>query len=663
MPYLCDIRTGASNNVIEVGGKLFIEGVEFTPTNLAPVAFSQGPTMWGGSGGGTSLATQLTGVQAVGQLCLSRTYVAGSMGVLPTFGGAGQYDTTKIACGQDIGGSSFIWSAAQARYYGQSGFNSAGYVTPFDGNFRALSSTGINLGTVYTGGGNAGSGTIFLPLQNGRWIYLTACSYFAASLNSLVSNTGLIAGTLTETGTATSTLSLVRYPVMPYIGTDWVVVTGHPASTTASDPFQATTASALNRNTGALTTLNSAWLPAVALPAIVTSAYDYQYSFPSNAIVETPGSSVYFYQPIMSAAALNVFIGTVSNLGSTPTINAITTAYTTTLIAGVDTTNDWITTSGDIPNLSRVRFTTSSTFPAPLAAATDYWTIRVTATTSRIATSYANAVAGTYIDLTTQGTAGTLTTTAFATLNLDTSQVNFVTTASSVWRNTRAWTFSNSGTNYLCIGVYEPGRTTTVATSALNLYLWRLDSKTSATFLQKLDTGSAGRVRAFMPIDSTQKRIVVVYDDKIVFYGWNSSTNWTFQSTQNINTQDVGIDSQGRVWATDVGSYVPGTPAGYLSQSLYVYEPAGAATNITVSFQQSAYTYTGSAISSNLVVNAYDTLGARVALNVTLTRDTSNFSFTGGASSTSVTTSTGGDTLVPISVFSTGQLSVLAVPT
>jgi len=664
MPYLCDIRTGASNNVIEVGGKLFIEGVEFTPTNLAPVAFSQGPTMWGGSGGGTNLSTQLTGLQAVGQLCLSRTYVAGSMGVLPAFGGAGQYDTTKIACGQDIGGSSFIWSATQARYYGQSGFNAAGYVTPFDGNFRALSSTGINVGaTIWTSGSTTGAGTLFLPLQNGRWIFLTAASYFGSALASLGSNAGLIAGTLTEAGTPTSTLSLNRYPAMPYIGTDWVVVTGYPSSITGSDVNQSINASALNRNTGALTTLNANWLSLSTIPAIVTSVYDYQFSFPSNAIVETPGSSVYFYQPIMSAAALNVFVGTVSNLASTPTINAVTTAYTTALVAGVDTTNDWITTSGDIPNLSRVRFTTSSTFPAPLAAATDYWTIRVTATTSRIATSYANAVAGTYIDLTTQGTAGTLTTTAFATLNLDTSQVNFVTTASSVWRNTRAWTFSDSGTNYLCLGVYEPGRSTTVATSALNLYLWRLDSKTSSTFLQKLTTGSAGRVRAFMPIDSSQKRIVVVYDDKIVFYGWNSSTNWTFQSTQNINTQDVGIDSQGRVWATDVGSYAPGEPTGYLSQSLYVYEPAGAATNITVSFQQSAYTYTGSAISSNLVVNAYDTLGARVALGVTLTRDTTNFEFTGGAASTSITTSTGGDTLVPISVFSTGQLSVLAVPT
>lgn len=660
MPYLCDIRTGAANNVIEVGGKLFIEGVEFTPTNLAPIAFSQGPTFWGATGG-TAVATQATGLQAVGQLCLNRTYVRGSIGVLPELGSAGQYDTTKIACGQDIGGSSFIWSASQSRYYGQAGYNAAGTVSSFDGNFRTLT-TNIGVGTaIYTGAGNAGAGTIFLPLQNGRWIFLTATSWFSNSLNSLAGSLGMVAGTLTESGTSTATLSAIRYPAMPYIGTDWVVFTGVPASTTGNDASSALQAFALNRSTGALTTLNGAWLP-FATPAIVTSPYDYQYSFPSNAIVETPGSQVYFYQPIMSAGALNVFIGTVSNLASTPTINAVTTAYTTTLVAGVDTTNDWITTSGDIPNLSRVRFTTSSTFPAPLAAATDYWTIRVTATTSRIATSYANAVAGIYLDLTTQGTAGTLTTTAFATLNLDTSQVSFVSTASSVWRNTRAWTFSNSGTNYLCIGVYEPGTTTSAATSALNLYLWRLDSKTSATFLQKLDTGSAGRVRAFMPIDSSCKRIVVVYDDKIVFYAWNSSTNWTFQSTQNLNTQDVGIDSQGRVWATDLGSFSPGEPTGYLNQSLYVYEPAGAAANITVSFAQSAYSYTGSTIASNVIVNAYDVTGARVALNVTLTRDTTNFDFS-GSPSTSVTTSTSADTLVPISVFGTGLLSVLAVPT
>jgi hypothetical protein len=377
--------------------------------------------------------------------------------------------------------------------------------------------------------------------------------------------------------------------------------------------------------------------------------------------VETPGSSFYFYYPSLSTTGLNVWIGSVSNLASTPTIGASSTAYTITSPAGVDIANDWVTTSADVPNFSRVRFTTSSALPSPLALATNYWTIRLTASTSRIATSYAHAVAGIYVDLLTTGT-GTQTMTAYQTLNLDTSAVVGVALPSSVNRNVRAWTFVDGATNYLCVGVYEPGATSTVPTTAINLYLWRLDSKTTATFLQKLELGTAGRVRSFMPIDSTQKRLAVVYDDGIKFYAWNSSTNWTFQSNQSLQTQDVGVDSQGRVWATDIGSYYPGQPAGYLSQSLYVYEPSGAAVNITVSFAQSAYTYTGATIASSIVVNAYDTAGARVALSVTLTRDTTNFDFA-GSPSTVITTSTSADTIVPISVFGTGLLSVLAVPT
>lgn len=654
MPYLCDIRSSSSNNVIEVGGKLFIEGVEFTPTNLAPVAFSQGPTVWGAA----------SGVQSCGQLCLSRSYVRGSMGVLPAAGGAGQFDSTKIACGQDVESTSFVYSAAQGRYYGAAGFNAASRLSSFDADFRILNPGLVTATAVYSASVTM-PGFVFLPLQNGRWFTMQAASVFEANGVNLGTNVGASWGTLTEAGVLTTISNLAtRYPAMPYIGSDWVLIIGTPGNPAlnAGTLANAIPAYICVRDTGTMTTLNASWLSAGAPPAIADSS-TYQLCFPSNAIVDTPGSEIYFYQPTMSASALNVFIGTVSNLASTPTISPVSTAYTTAMIAGVDTTNDWITTSGDVPNFSRVRFTTSSTLPAPLALATDYWTIRITASTSRIATSYANAVANSYIDLTTQGTAGTLTTTAFATLNIDTSQVVFPNVpGASVWRNVRAWTFVDGATKYLCVGVYEPGATSTVPTTAINLYLWRLDSKTTSTFLQKLELGVAGRVRSFMPIDSTQKRLAVVYDDKITFYAWNSSTNWTFQSNQSLQTQDVGVDTQGRVWATDIGSYAPGTPSGYLSQSLYVYEPSGAAVNITVSFQSSAYTYTGATISSNVIVNAYDTAGARVALSVTLTRDTTNFDFA-GSPSTVITTSTSADTIVPISVFGTGLLSVLAVPT
>lgn len=654
MPYLCDIRSGSANNVIDVGGKLFIEGVEFTPTNLAPVAFSQGPTVWGAAGTTTGTAV---GLQSVGQLCLPRTYVRGSTTLYPAWGAAGQFDSTKIACGQDIESTSFVYSSTQARYYGVAGFNTAGYLSSFASDFRVLDVGTINTTAAIVGVGGAQPGYIFLPSQNSRWITLNTTS----ALIRLTTAAG-VWGTLTEAGVWTGVGSMLRYPTMPYIGTDWVMLVGTPYDTVSNTDAQSSvSAYILNRNTGAQTTLATSWISSATPPAIESSYLNYALAYPANAIVETPGSTLYFYYPSLSATGLNVWIGSVSNLASTPTIGASSTAYTITSPAGVDITNDWVTTSADVPTFSRVRFTTSSALPSPLALATDYWTIRITASTSRIATSYANAVAGVYIDLLTTG-AGTQTMTAYQTLNLDTSAVVGVGAPGTTSRNVRAWTFVDGATKYLCVGVYEPGSTSTVPTTAINLYLWRLDSKTTATFLQKVSLGVAGRVRSFMPVDSTQKRLAVVYDDKITFYSWNSSTNWTFQSNQSLQTQDVGVDSQGRVWATDIGSYYPGQPTGYLSQSLYVYEPSGAAVNIAVSFQSSAYTYTGATISSNVIVNAYDTAGARVALSVTLTRDTTNFDFA-GSPSTVVTTSTSADTLVPISVFGTGLLSVLAVPT
>lgn len=53
---------------------------------------------------------------------------------------------------------------------------------------------------------------------------------------------------------------------------------------------------------------------------------------------------------------------------------------------------------------TRVRVSTTTTLPAGLAAATDYYLIRVDDTTFELATSYANAIAGTQIDITSTGT-------------------------------------------------------------------------------------------------------------------------------------------------------------------------------------------------------------------------------------------------------------------
>ena len=69
-----------------------------------------------------------------------------------------------------------------------------------------------------------------------------------------------------------------------------------------------------------------------------------------------------------------------------------------------------LTYTNDFNNLSKVRFTTTTTLPTGLTAGTDYWLIRVSATTARVATTFANAIAGTAIAFTDAGT-GTHTVT------------------------------------------------------------------------------------------------------------------------------------------------------------------------------------------------------------------------------------------------------------
>jgi hypothetical protein len=63
-----------------------------------------------------------------------------------------------------------------------------------------------------------------------------------------------------------------------------------------------------------------------------------------------------------------------------------------------------LTYTNDFTTYTQVRFTTSGTLPTGLSLATDYWLVRVSATTARVATSLANAVAGTVIAYTDAGT-------------------------------------------------------------------------------------------------------------------------------------------------------------------------------------------------------------------------------------------------------------------
>lgn len=63
-----------------------------------------------------------------------------------------------------------------------------------------------------------------------------------------------------------------------------------------------------------------------------------------------------------------------------------------------------LTYTNDFDTYTMVRFTTSNTLPTGLSLNTDYWLVRVSSTTARVATTLANAIAGTVISYTDAGT-------------------------------------------------------------------------------------------------------------------------------------------------------------------------------------------------------------------------------------------------------------------
>ena len=98
-------------------------------------------------------------------------------------------------------------------------------------------------------------------------------------------------------------------------------------------------------------------------------------------------------------------------------------AYDDTIVVGdVDFANDKITVTIDIPTGEEIKFTTTvADLPDPLVVGTLYYAIRVDATHIQVATTLANANAGTQIVLTDAGT-GTHTVTVYL---LDDAMANF----------------------------------------------------------------------------------------------------------------------------------------------------------------------------------------------------------------------------------------------
>jgi len=99
-------------------------------------------------------------------------------------------------------------------------------------------------------------------------------------------------------------------------------------------------------------------------------------------------------------------VTTVTTTTAQATTNTLGQSDTFTADAGTDVCT-WTSTANFPSNIltgTRVRLTTTTTLPGGLSLATDYYVIKVSDTTFKLATSYANAIAATAINITDAGT-------------------------------------------------------------------------------------------------------------------------------------------------------------------------------------------------------------------------------------------------------------------
>lgn len=174
---------------------------------------------------------------------------------------------------------------------------------------------------------------------------------------------------------------------------------------------------------------------------------------------------------------------------------------------------------------------------------------------------------------------------------------------------------------------------------------------------------------AYAPQDADNTKWFVIEASNASLYSF-SNAGWSKSATEAGTCRAIGQDQDARYWAlmANAGDYADITTfADHLQGSYKPYNmslhllSADLPTSVSVVFADDTITYAGSNLTKNLIVNAYDTNGSRVAKSVTLKITGSNAVFqSNSATSLTTTTSAAGDLTVPLTISAAGFINVSA---
>ena len=160
--------------------------------------------------------------------------------------------------------------------------------------------------------------------------------------------------------------------------------------------------------------------------------------------------------------------------------------------------------------------------------------------------------------------------------------------------------------------------------------------------------------RQWVWLNDSHTMIGVWFTSAFRVYAWNDSTGWTETSVVDGYIHECGRDSLDRIWYTKPSSVYGGD-----YPELHLLTPT-LPVSITVTPENTSYTYSGSDITTYIDVSAVNASGTRIATSVKLVIEGSSMTFTDGTTTKTVTTLTTGELQVGTIVTGAGFTNVAA---
>lgn len=154
-------------------------------------------------------------------------------------------------------------------------------------------------------------------------------------------------------------------------------------------------------------------------------------------------------------------------------------------------------------------------------------------------------------------------------------------------------------------------------------------------------------------LNDARTRFAMLHYDKVVFYSFNTSTGWAKTGEFAYTVNALGLTQDGTLFAAVDDQTDRHVSVHALSTAIPL--------SITVDTADSAYTYSGTTINTNLEISAKDFNDSYVGCGITLEIDGSTMKFdsASGPITKSITLSNSGVTTQPISIIGSGNSTVI----